>query len=71
MPDAPEICIEVISPSNALPKLKKKMEAYLTAGAVEAWIVLDDLSVRVFTQDGEQASSRFQVDLEEWRRAAT
>lgn len=67
MHEAPEICVEVVSPSNALPKLKLKMDAYLSAGALEGWIVLEDLSVRAFSRDGELAQSRFQVDLSEWR----
>ena len=71
MPDAPEICVEVVSPSNTLPKLQQKMDAYLAAGAVEGWVVLEDLSIRVFSQDGEQARSRFQVDLSGWRAELT
>ncbi|OGA28632.1 MAG: hypothetical protein A3I01_09570, partial [Betaproteobacteria bacterium RIFCSPLOWO2_02_FULL_65_24] len=37
---APEICVEIASASNALPKLREKALAYVQAGAVEAWIVL-------------------------------
>ena len=36
---APELCIEVASPSNSLKELKEKVAAYLAAGAIEAWIV--------------------------------
>ncbi len=36
---APELCIEVTSPSNSRQELDKKVAAYLAAGAVEAWIV--------------------------------
>ena len=69
MPEAPEICVEVVSPSNALPKLKQKLDAYLAAGAIEAWIVLGDLSIRIFDKDGERSESQFRVELSEWRRA--
>jgi Uma2 family endonuclease len=68
MPDAPEICVEVVSPSNALPKLKHEIDAYLAAGAIEGWIVLEDLSIRVFDRDGEQEQSHYKVDLSDWRR---
>lgn len=36
---APEICIEVISPSNSVKEMQEKREAYLAAGAHEVWIV--------------------------------
>jgi Uma2 family endonuclease len=36
---APEICIEVVSPSNSVKELREKVAAYLAAGATEAWIV--------------------------------
>jgi len=36
---APELCIEVISPSNSVKELEDKRVAYLAAGAKEVWIV--------------------------------
>jgi Uma2 family endonuclease len=69
MPEAPEICIEVVSASNAIGKLEQKMVAYLSAGAVESWIVREDLSVRIFRQDGERKESQFPMDLAAWRRS--
>lgn len=36
---APELCIEVASPSNSVKELQEKIEAYLAAGAEEVWIV--------------------------------
>ena len=36
---APEICIEVVSPSNSVKELREKTDAYLAAGAQEVWIV--------------------------------
>jgi Uma2 family endonuclease len=69
MPEAPEICVEVVSPSNSVGKLEQKMAAYLAAGAIEAWMVLEDLSIRVFGRDGEREASQFTVDLTEWRRS--
>jgi Uma2 family endonuclease len=68
--EAPEICVEIKSPSNSLGELKEKIDAYLAAGAIEAWIVLDDLSVRFFNVAGEHESSRFGVDLDLWRKEA-
>lgn len=36
---APELCIEVVSPSNSVKELAEKLAAYLGAGAHEVWIV--------------------------------
>jgi Uma2 family endonuclease len=36
---APELCIEVVSPSNSVKELREKRAAYLAAGAEEVWIV--------------------------------
>jgi len=36
---APEICIEVVSPSNSVKEMDEKRTAYLAAGAQEVWIV--------------------------------
>ena len=36
---APELCIDVASPSNSIKELREKVQAYLAAGAVEVWIV--------------------------------
>jgi Uma2 family endonuclease len=66
--EAPEICVEIKSPSNSLGELKEKIDAYLAVGAIEAWIVLDDLSARFFDVDGERENSLLEVDLEVWRK---
>lgn len=36
---APEVCIEVVSPSNSLKEMEEKRTAYLASGAQEVWIV--------------------------------
>jgi len=36
---APEICVEVVSPSNSVKELREKIAAFLAAGADEVWIV--------------------------------
>ena len=35
---APQICVEIASPSNAIHDLRGKAHAYIEAGAIEAWI---------------------------------
>ena len=36
---APELCIEVLSPSNSVKEMEEKRAAYLAAGAHEVWLV--------------------------------
>jgi Uma2 family endonuclease len=36
---APELCMEVVSPSNSRKELSEKVDAYLAAGAQEVWLV--------------------------------
>ena len=59
---APEICVEVRSPSNSDEEMNFKIRLYLGAGAREVWIVFDDGRVRYFTPAGEQQMSVYRVD---------
>jgi len=61
---APELCIEVVSPSNSRKELREKIEAYLATGAEEVWIVYPQSKRCEF--HGQQRlieRSRFPVDL--------
>lgn len=61
---APEICVEVVSPSNSKPELQEKREAYLSAGAEEGWLVFSQSKrVEVHTRNGVVPASRHSVDL--------
>lgn len=61
---APELCIEIASPGNALPGLREKAKAYLDAGAREAWIVFpDEHRLEVHTAAGKVESTSFPVDI--------
>ncbi len=59
-PRAPEICVEVLSPSNTEDEIEKT-RAYLAAGAQEVWTVAEDGAIRFFGGDGERARSSFGV----------
>lgn len=63
LPQAPEICIEIVSPSNSEEDMRLKTDAYLKAGAHEVWIVSEDGTTRFFARDGERAASAFPVRL--------
>jgi Uma2 family endonuclease len=58
---APEICVEVISPSNVEAEIEEKKRAYLAAGAEEVWLVSEEGSIRYFGASGEKAKSDFPV----------
>jgi len=60
---APEICVEVISPSNVAAELEEKKRAYLAAGAEEVWLVSEEGSIRYFGADGERPASAFPVTV--------
>jgi len=61
---APEICIEVVSPSNSVKELREKIEAFRACGAEEVWIVYPQS--KRFEFHGEQGltpRSRYAIDL--------
>ena len=62
---APELCIEVASPSNSLKELNEKVAAFLAAGATEAWVVYPQTNrVEFHGKDGRLAQSAFAVELD-------
>ena len=58
---APEICVEVRSPSNTDREITEKVRAYLLAGAVEVWIVDEEGAKKIYASDGERKTSSFGV----------
>lgn len=70
LPAAPRLCIEVVSASNTIERLRDKCAAYVGLGADEAWIV--DPSARkaeIYAAHGRLARSALPFDLDEfWRR---
>lgn len=61
---APELCIEIASPSNSLKELREKVDAYLAAGAVEAWIVYPQSKrFEFFGTKGAMQRSSYEIDL--------
>ncbi len=61
---APEICIEVMSPSNTKAEMRAKVNLYLKAGAVEAWIVSESGKVEYFDKNGKKEKSSFNVKID-------
>ena len=55
---APEICVEILSPSNLLEELIYKGQLYLQAGAEEFWLCDEKGAIRFFDASGELTQSR-------------
>jgi Uma2 family endonuclease len=61
---APEICIEIVSVHNAMPKLREKAMAYVLAGAREAWLVYpESRQVEMYGREGRLSTTAFNVDV--------
>ena len=55
---APEICVEIISPSNSLEEQTHKGQLYLVAGAVEFWVCDERGNLRFVDANGQLERSR-------------
>lgn len=57
--EAPEICLEIVSPSNSREEMNEKIQLYLAKGAVEVWLCTADGSVTHFAKEGQKSRSNF------------
>ena len=61
--EAPELCIEVVSPTNSVKEMEEKTAAYLAAGAQEVWIVYPQSKrCEVYGQHGLLQRSAYPID---------
>ncbi|MDP2902360.1 MAG: Uma2 family endonuclease [Methylovulum sp.] len=62
---APELCVEVVSPSNSKEEMLNKVQLYLQAGAEEVWIVWENGIVDYYGNTGklEQSGHGISVKL--------
>ena len=60
-PKAPEICVEIVSPSNSKIEIQDKVDLYLAEGAVEVWIVYDLKNIEYYTHIGPVKVSKYVV----------
>lgn len=56
-PIAPEICVEVISPSNSSDEIQEKKQLYIERGAVEVWTCNAKGKMQFYNLAGEMLSS--------------
>jgi len=54
-PQAPEICVEVISPSNSEMEIEEKMALYFDAGAKEVWTCTESGAMNFFAARGSRS----------------
>jgi Uma2 family endonuclease len=62
-PEAPEICVEIVSPSNAKAEMQEKIRLYLDQGAKEVWLVYEDGRVEFYDRTGALPRSGFNVSV--------
>ncbi len=55
--EAPDLCVEVLSPGNTGVEMQAKVRAYLDAGAKEVWLVELSGSIRCYSAAGEMPAS--------------
>jgi len=61
---APELCIEVVSPSNSREELREKVATYVEAGTVEVWIVFpQSRRIEFHGPEGLLPRSQYAIDL--------
>ena len=59
----PDLCVEVLSPSNTRPEIDEKVAAYLAAGSREVWVVGEDGVPEIHANGGRIAASTLGFDL--------
>ena len=65
-PKAPEICIEIVSPSNSKAEMTGKVNLYLAKGAQEVWVVYEDGRVATYSHIGEIKQSALALDAQKF-----
>ncbi len=63
LPEAPELCIEIVSPSNRAAAMAEKVALYLNAGAREVWLVREDGGLTLHGPEGERSASVLPVGV--------
>ena len=62
-PEAPEIVIEILSPSSTLAEMEEKKELYFARGAREFWICQEDGGMRFYNNHVQLAASALALDF--------
>ena len=62
-PEAPELCVEIISPSNTAEAIREKIDLYLERGAAEVWTCDLDGRVSFYSASGTLEASALILDF--------
>ena len=60
---APEICVEIVSPSNSTKEMEEKRELYVAQGAQEFWLCDEQGLLSFFDGTGQLLASRLFPEL--------
>ncbi len=60
---APELCIEIVSPSNSKTEMAEKVELYLSKGAQEVWVVYENNKIEIFSHTGQTPLSKLAPEV--------
>jgi Uma2 family endonuclease len=60
---APELCIEIVSPSNSKEEMTNKVQLYLQAGAEEVWVVWENGIIDYYGKIGKLEKSDYGVSV--------
>jgi Uma2 family endonuclease len=58
---APEICVEVVSPSNTAAELREKMALYFEAGSREVWICSEDGTIDFYCHGNSNTQQQSEI----------
>ena len=61
---APEICIEIISPSNTKKEMFDKTRLFIEAGALEVWLVTESGNISFYNKEGQTKNSQFDIQID-------
>ncbi|HSH04526.1 MAG TPA: Uma2 family endonuclease [Anaerolineae bacterium] len=61
---APELCIEIISPSNTMGEMTEKIDLYLAKGAREVWLCDEEGVLKFYSYEGALGSSQLFPEAE-------
>ena len=51
--EAPEICVEIVSPSNTMAEMHEKIALYLAQGAEEVWLCDQEGKISYFSENAK------------------
>ena len=57
-PAAPELCIEIVSPSNSSEEIQEKIALYLAKGAREVWVCNEEGEIDFYAPKGRLLKSK-------------